>query len=75
VQKRRQTPMKVAQSLQGAQTANLARMSKTDPPLWMLQLLSRSAPLKRLLGRIMGLGFRREHIHTVEQQDGLVGAK
>ena len=75
VQKRRQTPMKVAQSLQGAQTANLARMSKTDPPLWMLRPLSRSAPVKRLLGRMMGLGFRREHIHTAEQQRGLAGTK
>jgi 2-polyprenyl-6-methoxyphenol hydroxylase-like FAD-dependent oxidoreductase len=67
VQKRRETPTKVAQRLQSAQTTNLARMSKTDPPLWMLRLLSRSAPVKRLLGRIMGLGFRREHIHTAEQ--------
>lgn len=66
VQKRRQTPTKVAQRLQGVQTANLARMSKTDPPLWMLRLLSHSAPVKRLLGRTMGLGFRREHIRTVE---------
>jgi hypothetical protein len=41
-------------------------MSKTDQPLWMLQLLSRSTPVKRLLGRMMGLGFRREHIRTVE---------
>ncbi len=72
VQKRRQTPTKVAQLLQSAQTRNLARMSKTDPPLWMLRLLSRSAPLKRLLGRIMGLGFRREHIRTAEQQDDRV---
>jgi 2-polyprenyl-6-methoxyphenol hydroxylase-like FAD-dependent oxidoreductase len=64
VQKRREAPTKVAQLLQGAQTANLARLSKTDPPLWMLRLLSRSAPVKRLLGRLMGLGLRREHIHT-----------
>jgi len=64
VQKRRQTPTKIAQALQGAQTANLARISKTAPPLWMLRLLSRSVPVKRLLGRIMGLGFRREHIRV-----------
>jgi 2-polyprenyl-6-methoxyphenol hydroxylase-like FAD-dependent oxidoreductase len=69
VQKRRQTPTRIAQRLQGAQTANLARISKTDPPLWMLRLLSRSAPVKRLLGRIMGLGFRREHIRTVARLD------
>jgi 2-polyprenyl-6-methoxyphenol hydroxylase-like FAD-dependent oxidoreductase len=67
VQRRRETPTRIAQRLQGAQTANLARMSKTDPPLWMLRLLSRSAPLKRLLGRTMGLGFRREHVRTVER--------
>jgi 2-polyprenyl-6-methoxyphenol hydroxylase-like FAD-dependent oxidoreductase len=66
VQKRRETPTKVAQWLQGAQTANLARLSKTDPPLWVLRLLSHAEPVKRLLGRTVGLGFRREHIRTVE---------
>ncbi|GAA2420577.1 FAD-dependent oxidoreductase [Mycolicibacterium llatzerense] len=75
VQKRRQTPTKIAQTLQGAQVKNLTRMSKTDPPLWMLRPLSRSAPIKRLLGRTMGLGFRREHIHTSEQQPGLGSPK
>jgi 2-polyprenyl-6-methoxyphenol hydroxylase-like FAD-dependent oxidoreductase len=67
VQKRRQTPTRIAQRLQGVQTTNLARMSKTDPPLWALRLLSHSAPVKRLLGRTVGLGFRREHIRTVER--------
>jgi 2-polyprenyl-6-methoxyphenol hydroxylase-like FAD-dependent oxidoreductase len=67
VQKRRQTPTKIAQRLQGAQTANLARMSEADPPLWMLRLLSHCAPVKRLLGRTVGLGIRREHIRTAEQ--------
>jgi 2-polyprenyl-6-methoxyphenol hydroxylase-like FAD-dependent oxidoreductase len=66
VQNRRQTPTRIAQRLQGAQTANLARMSKADPPLWMLRLLSHCAPVKRLLGRTVGLGIRREHIRTVE---------
>jgi 2-polyprenyl-6-methoxyphenol hydroxylase-like FAD-dependent oxidoreductase len=69
VQKRRQTPTKIAQTLQGAQVENLTRMSKTDPPLWMLRMLSRSAPIKRLLGRTMGLGFRREHIRTAAAFD------
>jgi 2-polyprenyl-6-methoxyphenol hydroxylase-like FAD-dependent oxidoreductase len=66
VQNRRQAPTRIAQRLQGAQTVNLARMSKADPPLWMLRLLSHCAPLKRLLGRTVGLGIRREHIRTVE---------
>jgi 2-polyprenyl-6-methoxyphenol hydroxylase-like FAD-dependent oxidoreductase len=71
VQKRRQPPTKVAQWLQGAQTTNLARLSNTDPPLWMLRLLSHTAPVKRLMGRIMGLGFRPEHIRTVHsRRDG-----
>ena len=69
VQKRREAPTKVAQLLQGAQTANLARLSKTNPPLWLLRLLSRSAPVKRLLGRIMGLGLRPEHIHIAGLQN------
>jgi 2-polyprenyl-6-methoxyphenol hydroxylase-like FAD-dependent oxidoreductase len=67
VQKRRQAPTKIAQWLQRAQTANLARMTKSDPPLWIFRLLSHSPPVKRLLGRTVGLGFRREHVHTVEQ--------
>jgi 2-polyprenyl-6-methoxyphenol hydroxylase-like FAD-dependent oxidoreductase len=67
VQKRRETPTKIAQRLQGAQTANLARLSKSAPPLWILRLLSHSPPVKRLLGRTMGLGFRREHVRTVER--------
>jgi 2-polyprenyl-6-methoxyphenol hydroxylase-like FAD-dependent oxidoreductase len=71
VQKRRQTPTKVAQFLQGAQTRNLARMSKTDPPLWILRSMSHVQPVKRLMGRIMGLGFRREHIRTADHQGGL----
>jgi 2-polyprenyl-6-methoxyphenol hydroxylase-like FAD-dependent oxidoreductase len=69
VQKRREIPTKVAQWLQRAQTTNLARLSKTAPPLRTLRLLSRSAPIKRLLGRIMGLGLRPEHIHTAGLQN------
>lgn len=66
VQKRRRTPTAVAQFLQRAQTANLARMSNTAPPLWIFRLFSLCPPVKRLLGRTVGLGFRREHIRTIE---------
>jgi 2-polyprenyl-6-methoxyphenol hydroxylase-like FAD-dependent oxidoreductase len=66
IQKRRQGPTKIAQRIQAAQTANLARISRKDPPLWALRLLSRSAPVKRLLGRTIGLGIRREHIRTAD---------
>ncbi|MBU9765098.1 FAD-dependent oxidoreductase [Mycobacterium sp. TNTM28] len=67
VQDRRCPPTRIAQFLQGAQTANLARMSRTEPPLWLVRALSRSSLVKRMLGRMMGLGFRREHIHTVDR--------
>ena len=69
VQKRRETPTKVAQMLQRAQTANLARLRNTQPPLWTLRLLSHFGPVKRLLGRTVGLGLRREHIRTAAAAD------
>ena len=69
VQKRRQPPTKVAQMLQRAQTTNLARLRNTQPPLWTLRLLSHLGPVKRLLGRTVGLGLRREHVRTVAVTD------
>jgi 2-polyprenyl-6-methoxyphenol hydroxylase-like FAD-dependent oxidoreductase len=69
VQKRRQTPTQVAQFLQRAQTANLARLRNAQPPLWTLRLLSHFGPVKRLLGRTVGLGLRREHIRTGDVAD------
>jgi 2-polyprenyl-6-methoxyphenol hydroxylase-like FAD-dependent oxidoreductase len=69
VQKRRQPPTKVAQMLQRAQTTNLARLRNTQPPLWTLRLLSHLWPVKRLLGRTVGLGLRREHVRTVAVTD------
>jgi 2-polyprenyl-6-methoxyphenol hydroxylase-like FAD-dependent oxidoreductase len=69
VQKRRQPPTKVAQLLQRVQTTNLARLRNTQPPLWTLRLLSHLGPVKRLLGRTVGLGLRREHVRTVAVTD------
>lgn len=69
VQKRRQPPTKVAQMLQRAQTTNLARLRNTQPPLWTLRLLSHLGPVKRLLGRTVGLGLRREHVRTAAVTD------
>lgn len=67
VQKRRKFPTTIAQWLQRVQTTNLARISDSAPPLWIFRLLSHSPPVKRLMGRTVGLGFRREHVQTVEQ--------
>lgn len=69
IQKRRQPPTKVAQMLQRTQTTNLARLRNTQPPLWTLRLLSHLGPVKRLLGRTVGLGLRREHVRTVAVTD------
>ena len=69
VQKRREAPTRVAQTLQRAQTANLARLRHTQPPVWTLRLLSHLGPVKRLLGRTVGLGLRREHIRTAAAAD------
>jgi hypothetical protein len=55
------------QRLQGAQTGNFARLNKTDPPVWALWLMSHAGPVRRLLGRMVGLGFRREHVLTDER--------
>lgn len=66
VQQRREAPTAWAQRMQSAQTANLARLSHANPPLWTMRMVSACGPLKRLLGRIVGLGLRREHIQTAE---------
>lgn len=41
------------------------------PPIQLMRLISHMPPVKCLLGRIVGLGFRREHIrspHHANQQ-------
>jgi hypothetical protein len=40
------------------------RLGQTNPPIRFMRLISNTPPVKRLLGRIVGLGFRREHIHS-----------
>ena len=48
--------------------ANLARLRNTLPPIWTLRVLGHLGPVKRLLGRTIGLGLRREYILS-----GLIG--
>lgn len=67
VQRRREPPVRRAQALQRRQTSQLARLAQSKPPLRTIRFLSRATPLKRFLGRIIGLGLRPEHIHDLPQ--------
>jgi hypothetical protein len=63
VQRRRAPTVRTAQVLQRRQTDNLVRLAgSASPPVRLIQGLSRLTPVRRLLGRVIGLGFRCEHI-------------
>ncbi|WP_253257236.1 hypothetical protein [Arthrobacter sp. Hiyo1] len=64
VQRRREPAVRIAQALQRQQTRQLARLAQNNPPVQLIRLISHTPLVKRLLGRIVGLGFRREHIHS-----------
>jgi hypothetical protein len=67
VQRRRAPAVRMAQALQRAQTQNLVRLAgSANPPVRLIQGVSRFAIVRRLLGRLIGLGFRREHIRFEE---------
>lgn len=62
VQRRRVPAVRAAQAVQRRQTANLVRLAGPRPPVRLIRLLAEVSPVKRLLGRLIGLGFRREHV-------------
>src|SRR5215217_4275068 len=65
VQRRREWPVRLMQALQSAQMATYGRAYRPGAdPQRILELFSAFAPFKRLFGRIVGLGFRREHVET-----------
>ena len=64
VQRRRQPPVRWAQALQRRQNNQLVRLAKRKPPIHLIKLISNIPSVKRLLGRIIGLGIRREHVRT-----------
>ncbi len=65
VQRRREPAVRRAQALQRQQTRQLAALARRKPPLQLMRLISRTPLVKRLLGRIVGLGFRREHVRSL----------
>jgi 2-polyprenyl-6-methoxyphenol hydroxylase-like FAD-dependent oxidoreductase len=66
VQKRREWPVRATQRLQIlAQDRIIARVLKSNQPLkppLFFRLLSRSAWLRRIPGRLIGMGIRPEHV-------------
>jgi 2-polyprenyl-6-methoxyphenol hydroxylase-like FAD-dependent oxidoreductase len=64
LQRRREPAVRLAQALQRRQTRQLARLAQTNPPIRLMRLISHTPPIKRLLGRIVGIGSRREHIRS-----------
>jgi len=70
VQKRRELPTRLMQRLQVIIQNNVIERLLTAegplPPPPPLRLVSRFAWLRRIPARIIGLGFRPEHVHTPE---------
>ncbi len=67
VQKRRMFPTRATQRLQVAAHGRLQSVFKQTGPLkapWQLQLAPRIPGLQRLLGYVVGIGVRPEHIKT-----------
>ena len=74
VQRRRELPMRVIQRLQVVVQnriigPTLGSRTKPTPP-WMLRLFARLPFLRRIPARLIGLGFRPEHIRTPEAAKG-----
>jgi 2-polyprenyl-6-methoxyphenol hydroxylase-like FAD-dependent oxidoreductase len=65
VQRRREWPVRLMQAMQAMQMATYGRAYRPGAdPQRILELFSTFAPFKRIFGRIVGLGFRREHVET-----------
>ncbi|MGH9494577.1 MAG: FAD-dependent oxidoreductase [Candidatus Sulfotelmatobacter sp.] len=71
VQERRDFPTRATQSLQIAiQNRIIRRVLSSSEPFsapWILRLMQRWPLLRRIPARVVGLGFRPEHIHTPER--------
>ena len=68
VQRRRMFPTRATQRMQVFAQNNFLRRvlssSKLPTLPWPIRLINRVAPLQRIPGRVVGLGFRPEHIAT-----------
>ena len=71
MQKRRELPTLLTQKLQMiVQDRVMTRVLalKRDPkPPFLVKLLNRFAFLRRIPARVVGIGFRPEHVHTLDR--------
>jgi 2-polyprenyl-6-methoxyphenol hydroxylase-like FAD-dependent oxidoreductase len=71
VQERRDFPTRATQSLQIAiQNRIIRRVLSSSKPFsvpWIMRLMQQWPRLRRIPARIVGIGFRPEHIHTPER--------
>ena len=69
VQRRRELPTKLTQGMQLAiqnrMISNVLRATQTVRPPWLLRMFGRFPFLQRIPARVLGLGFRPEHIRPV----------
>ena len=70
VQRRRERPTRRMQALQAAATGGLNR-DLFRPPAPVLRVVSSLPPARRLIGRIIGLGLRRERVLAPDVWGGL----
>jgi 2-polyprenyl-6-methoxyphenol hydroxylase-like FAD-dependent oxidoreductase len=72
VQRRRMFPTRATQRMQLIVQNNVIRrvLGSTKPIAlpWFLKLFRRFPYLRRLPARVVGIGFRPEHVRTVEQK-------
>ena len=70
VQKRRQWPTEMTQALQifiqNRVVSNVLAMKSRPKPPFAVRLLNRFPVLRRLPARLVGMGFRPEHVQTPE---------
>lgn len=69
VQRRRDRPTRRMQALQAAATGGLNR-DLFRPPTALLRVVSNLGLARRLMGRTIGLGFRRERVLTPDVWGG-----
>jgi 2-polyprenyl-6-methoxyphenol hydroxylase-like FAD-dependent oxidoreductase len=75
VQRRRQLPTRIVQAAQKAAQDNvIGRLLKPGAPISKaplpVRLLGRFPLLRRIPGRLVGLGVRREHVRSPEVRPG-----
>lgn len=70
VEKRRQLPMELTQALQifiqNRVISNVLAMTRQPKPPFVAKLLNRFPVLRRIPARVIGMGFRPEHVETPE---------